>query len=64
MLVGVSHRLTKSSKVYVDREGETSALKKSNVDGVVILGSCGFPQNCSKKVKTNLYDVECCRHRG
>ena len=41
LLVGVSHKLTRSTKVYVDREGETSVLKKWNVDGVVILGSCG-----------------------
>ena len=45
MLVGVSHRLTQSIKVYVNREGETSELKKWNVNGVgVILGSCGFHQ--------------------
>ena len=44
MLVGVSHRLTRSTKVYIDREGETSALKMWNVGGVVVLGSCGFHQ--------------------
>ena len=44
MFVGVSHRLTRLIKVYVDREGETSALKKWNVDGVVILGSYSFHQ--------------------
>ena len=43
-LVVVSHRLTRSTNVYVDREGGTLALKKWNVDGVVILGSCGFHQ--------------------
>ena len=44
MLVGVSHRLTRSTKVYVDKEGETSALKRLNVGEVVILGSCGLYQ--------------------
>ena len=44
MLVGGNHRLTQSTKVYVDTEGETSALKRWNVDGMVILGSCGFYQ--------------------
>ena len=29
---GVSHRLTKSTKVYVNRERETTALKRWNVD--------------------------------
>ena len=33
LLVGVSHRLTLSTIAYVDREGETSALKKWNADG-------------------------------
>ena len=28
MLIGVSNRLTRSTKVYVVREGKTSALKK------------------------------------
>ena len=41
---GVSHRLMWSTKVYVDWEGETSALKKWNVDEVVILGLWGFNQ--------------------
>ena len=38
----VSQRLACSTKVYVDREGETSALKRWTVNGVVILGLCGF----------------------
>ena len=33
MLVGVSQRLTRSTKVKVDREGETSALKRWNIGG-------------------------------
>ena len=44
VLVGVSHRLIRSTKVYINREGEMSVMKKWNVDGVVILGSCGFNQ--------------------
>ena len=33
LLVGVSHRLTRSTQVYVDREGETSVLKRWNIGG-------------------------------
>ena len=44
MLVGVSHRLMRSTKVYVDREGEMLELKRWNVGGVVILRSCGLYQ--------------------
>ena len=40
----MSHRLTQSTKVYVDRERETSVLKRWNVGGVVIPGSCCFHQ--------------------
>ena len=40
--VGVCHRLTWSTKVFVDRAGETSALKRLNVGGVVIVGSDRF----------------------
>ena len=32
-LVGMCQTLTRSTKVYVDREGETPALKKWNVGG-------------------------------
>ena len=42
MLVGVSYRLTRSTKVYVDKEGEASALKRWNVGGVVTLESDEF----------------------
>ena len=35
----MSHRLTRSTKVYVDREGENSTLKRLNASGVVMLGS-------------------------
>ena len=52
MLVGVSHRLTQSTKVHVDWEEEMSALKKTNVGGVVIHGSM------------DLCNVECCRRHG
>ena len=55
VLVTVCHRHTQSTKVYVDREGETSAFKKWNVGGLVVLGSI---KNRIKKFKTNLYDVE------
>ena len=44
VLVGVNHRLTRLIKIYVDSEGETSALKKWNVGEVVILRLCGFHQ--------------------
>ena len=47
VLVGVSHRLTQSTKVYVDWERKLSALKKWNVNGVVILGSCSFHQRAA-----------------
>ena len=42
VLVGLSHRLMPSTKVYVDRKGETSTLKSLNVGEAVILGSDGF----------------------
>ena len=42
MLVGVSHRLTWSTKVYVDKEGETLALKRFNKGGAVRIGSDEF----------------------
>ena len=44
MLVGVSYRLSRSQKVYVEREWETLELKKWNVGGVGIRGSCNFHQ--------------------
>ena len=47
VLVGVSYRLMWSTKVYVNREGET--LKRWNVDGVVILNHVASIKGCSKK---------------
>ena len=47
VLAGVSHRLTQPTKVYVDGEGETSALKKWYVGEVVILKSCSFYQRAA-----------------
>ena len=44
---GVSHRFTWSTKVYVNREGETLALKKWDVGWVVILESCSFHQKAA-----------------
>ena len=35
VLIGVSHRFAWSTKVYVDREREMSALKKWNVSGIL-----------------------------
>ena len=64
VLVGVSHRLTQSTKVDVDRDGETSALKRWNVGGVVIFGSYVFHQRPLKDVSNELCDVECCRRRS
>ena len=62
MLVGVSHRLTWSTKVYVDREEETSsALKRWNVDGGGDSLNMRLPsKNRRKKFQTGLYDIECC----
>ena len=42
VLDGVSHRRTRSTKVYFNREGETLELKKRSVGGVMNLGSRGF----------------------
>ena len=65
VLIGVSLRFTRSTKVYVDREGETSTLKRWNGGGgsdcQVIAASI---KGCGKKAKTNLCDVECCRCRS
>ena len=49
MLVGVSHRLTRSTNVYIDREGKTSALKRWDIDGLVFMGSFGFHQRAVVK---------------
>ena len=38
------HRLTRSTKVYINREGETTTLKRWNVGGVMIRRSCSFNQ--------------------
>ena len=38
-----------STKVYVNREGETLELKRGDVDGVVILGSCSFHQRAEER---------------
>ena len=50
----VNNRLRRSTKVYVDREGETPVLKKWDIGGVVILGSRGFYQSRSKEFKTGV----------
>ena len=64
VLVGVSHRLTQSTKVQVDREGEMPALKKWNVGGWGFSGHAASIKSHSKKVKMSWCDVECCRRRG
>ena len=38
----MSHRLTRSTKVHVDKEGETPESKKQNLGGMVILESLSF----------------------
>ena len=52
-----------STIVYVDRERETSALKRWNVSGGGDSRVMRLPlQDRSKKFE--LCDVECCRRRG
>ena len=65
VLVGVSHRLTQSTKVYVDREGETSTLKKWNVGRGGDSRIMQLPSKArSKKFQMSLCDVECCWRHG